>query len=110
MSVIVISKYKPIPAGYSAVYIGRGSVFGNPFIMRDPSHQERVRVCKAFLTHLKKQWLDAKGGNISPLAQGVVDLSKRIKQGEKLALQCFCAPKQCHGDELKRTIEWLANK
>ena len=30
------------------VYIGRGSKWGNPFVMRDKSDHERDRVCDAY--------------------------------------------------------------
>lgn len=38
----VFSKWN---APKNAVYIGRGSIFGNPFPMQNKSEQERERVC-----------------------------------------------------------------
>lgn len=35
-----------------AIYIGRGSIFGNPFPMQNKSHDERLRVCMEYRTYL----------------------------------------------------------
>lgn len=109
MHVIVIKKSDTTPYGYTPIYIGRGSVFGNPFPMTNQSQQARDSVCEAFLAHLKEQWRVARKGQHSPLAHGVRALATRVAQGERLALQCFCAPKRCHGDAIKHTIEWLVS-
>jgi hypothetical protein len=108
--IAVTNKSQPQPIGYSIIYIGRGSVFGNPFVMQNQTIRERERVCDQYLIHLKAQWKLAQQGNENELAMGIVELAKRVKQGERIALQCFCAPKQCHGDTLKKTIEWLVEK
>ena len=71
-----------IPAG--ATYIGRGSVWGNPFVIgRDASRDE---VCDKY-----DAWLDTQPGPIARLP----DLRGRD-------LVCFCAPRRCHGDTLRR--------
>ncbi len=110
MNIIVINKSDIIPNGYSRIYIGRGSDFGNPFPMKNASQAERDRVCDNFIIHLKDEWLNARKGNPSPLAQGIISLATRVASGEKLALQCFCAPQRCHGDTIKETIKWLIDK
>ena len=48
----VFSKWNA-PEG--TVYIGRGSMYGNPFPMNDKSEQERERVCLAY-----REWLAQK--------------------------------------------------
>lgn len=66
-----------------AVYIGRGSSFGNPFIIGQ--HGDRDEVCDKFEVFL--------------LANP--DLTKKVKRELKgKDLVCFCAPKRCHGDIL----------
>mgnify|MGYP003532859431 CR=1 FL=1 len=37
------------------VYIGRGSKWGNPFVMRDKSDHERDRVCDAYHKFKKEE-------------------------------------------------------
>ena len=68
-----------IPA--NAVYIGRGSMWGNPFIIgRDGDRDEVIRKYKAYLFD------SGLIGNVHVLA------------GRSLV--CFCAPLRCHGDVL----------
>lgn len=69
------------------VYIGRGSPWGNPFKMRCDCKEERERV----ISEYEKLYLEGKI-NISPLLK-----AKR--------LGCYCKPKACHGDILKKHIE-----
>ena len=71
-----------IPAG--AVYIGRGSPWGNRFVIgRDGTRDE---VCDKY-----DAWLDTQPALLARLP----DL-----QGRNLV--CFCAPRRCHGDTLRR--------
>jgi hypothetical protein len=41
----------------------------------------------------------------SPVKRKMQSLAKRIKAQEKIALQCWCAPKACHGDVIKGILE-----
>jgi len=68
------------------VYIGRGSMWGNPFKME--SEADRERVIQAYKEYLKKA---ITLGEIS-----ILDL-KTLK-GKRLG--CYCKPKACHGDIL----------
>ena len=65
----------------NAVYIGRGSPWGNPFVIGKDG--DRDRVCNSFeaMTIL----------NLELLAR-----ARRELRGKDLL--CFCAPKRCHGD------------
>jgi hypothetical protein len=75
----------------TALYIGRGSLGGNPFRMRDQSDAERDRVCDAY-----EEWIQA-----PEQAELLADL-KRMLRGHHLL--CFCKPKRCHGDTLLRLV------
>lgn len=69
-------------ASNDAVYIGRGSKWGNPFVIgKDGNRQEVIEKYKEYIL-----------GNASLLA----DLHE-IKNKD---LVCFCAPQPCHGDVL----------
>lgn len=72
------------------VYIGRPSIFGNPFGMKKES--DRTEVIEQF-----RNYLIAKCAVNQPFREAVLDL-----RGKTLA--CWCAPKPCHGDVI---IEWL---
>jgi hypothetical protein len=74
------------------VYIGRGSMFGNPHRMRDESKAERTRVIEAYQEWFKIRLQDPKF---------VSELEKL--RGKRLG--CFCAPKRCHGDIIVEYLE-----
>lgn len=63
------------------VYIGRGSIWGNPFsIGADGTREEVIEKYREYLTN-------------SPLMHHVRELRGKI-------LGCWCAPLACHGDIL----------
>jgi hypothetical protein len=77
----VHNKYKST-APDDAVYIGRPTKWGNPFVIgRDGTRQEVVQKYKDYIL-----------SNESLLAQ--------IHEIRAKDLICFCAPLQCHGDVL----------
>ena len=71
------------------IYIGRGSKWGNPFVIGKDGNREEV--IEHFRQHL---WLQIKTQKIT--IQDLVSL-----KGKKLG--CFCKPLPCHGDVLKRS-------
>lgn len=71
-----------IPQG--AVYIGRGSPWGNRFVIGQDGTRDEV--CDKY-----DAWLDTQPGLLARLP-GL--------QGRDLV--CFCAPRRCHGDSLRR--------
>lgn len=82
----VINKYKdPFH-----IYIGRGSKWGNPFVMQNQSDEERDRVCDLYETYF---W-----------TTGLKDHLYKLK-GRRLG--CFCKPKRCHGDFLAKLVNEL---
>jgi uncharacterized protein YebE (UPF0316 family) len=74
-------------APIDAIYIGRGSVFGNPFVIGKDG--DRDEVCDKYESMVKND----------------IHLMKQIKELKGKHLVCFCAPKRCHGE----TILKLAN-
>jgi hypothetical protein len=66
------------------VYIGRPSMFGNPFYMQKESDREEVisKYKKYFETRIQR---DAQ-----------FRTSVEALRGKKIA--CYCSPKKCHGD------------
>ena len=78
----VLNKYKDgVPT--NAVYIGRPSKWGNPFVIgKDGSREEVIDKYRAWLLTQPAK----------------VEEAKRELAGKDLV--CFCAPKGCHGDVL----------
>ena len=79
---IVHNKYHGT-AGPGAIYIGRGSKYGNPFSIGE--HGDRDDVCDRFEREILP----------------TMDLSGLIGRD----LVCFCKPKRCHGDSILTAIK-----
>lgn len=74
-----------------AVYIGRGSQWGNPFVIgRDGNREE---VIEKYRNHLLFD-----------------DMVLEVKELIGKDLVCYCAPQACHGDVLMEFIEILYGK
>jgi hypothetical protein len=71
-----------VPAG--AVYIGRGSKWGNPFRI-GPNGDRTAVIAK------HERWLADQH-----------DLLRALDELRGRDLVCFCAPRACHGDLLRR--------
>ena len=73
----VVNKYKE---KYTH-YIGRGSIFGNPFVMgKDGNRKEVIMKYRHYLIDKKN------------VLRAIYNLPKDAVLG------CFCKPKACHGD------------
>jgi len=69
------------------VYIGRGSKWGNPFVIGKDGNREEV--ISKYETYIM---------NRPDLIAALPKLKDRV-------LGCWCAPKACHGDILLKMIE-----
>lgn len=67
---------------HDAVYIGRGSPYGNPFVIG--KHGDRDQVCDRFE------------------AEVLPTLDLEPLRGRDLV--CFCKPKRCHGDSILKAL------
>jgi hypothetical protein len=107
--IIVIAMRDKVPENFLGVYIGRGrngqtNPLGNPATMLNES--ERDSVCEKHIIHTKKEWKIIN----SPLRNEIIRLATLYANGQNLALQCFCAPRRCHGNYLVKLIKWVAEK
>lgn len=102
-AVIVVSLRKgaaPAPAGYSPVRVDRACpTLGNPYPLRAETPEERAK-CIGLYRRMAEH--DAARGG--PISRKVRDLADRVEAGERLALQCWCKPKDCHGDVVRELI------
>jgi len=84
----------------SYIYIGRGSVYGNRFIIGvDGNREECIALYKKVL------WQQI--CSLGPLGKAVVSLAACRTD---LVLGCYCKPKACHGDVIASCIRWLRTK
>jgi hypothetical protein len=83
--------------GARGIYVGRPSPLGNPF----PLHREaeRASAIRDYEDWLAEQLLNPK----SPASIEMRRLAALARK-QDLCLVCFCAPKACHADIIKRTI------
>ena len=65
-----------------AVYIGRGSPYGNPFVIG--KHGTRDEVCDRFEREV------------------LPTLNVELLRGKDLV--CYCAPMRCHGDSIMKKL------
>lgn len=101
--VYVVNKYKLSPEQQKqAVYIGRGSIFGNPFVM--DKNNSRDDVCDAYQRYFYKRL-----ENDLEFRESVEKLADKALS-ESVNLMCFCAPKRCHGDIIKEYINQVLNE
>lgn len=73
------------------VYIGRPTIYGNPF----PSARHGRDKCIA----MYKRWF---WGRI----QDDKNFEMKVRMLEGKRLGCYCAPKACHGDVIVAYLEW----
>ena len=84
------SKAGPVPAGFTDVFVGRPSAYGNPFRVGPALPQGEAAA--AYGPHLEAEL--SRGGE---LALAIDDLAARVRGGERIALRCFCVPLPCQG-------------
>lgn len=81
------------------IRIDRSTALGNPFVMYNQSDKERDRVCDSY-----ELYLQAHANNPGSMRDLLLHIFKEVKAGNHVNLQCHCAPKRCHGDNIKALI------
>ena len=89
------------------VYIGRGSVLGNPYTLDGkksslarlsfPTREEAINAYKLYFNSMYENDMEFK--------LTVDGLYEKYNNGEDIYLQCFCKPLSCHGDYIKEVLE-----
>ena len=77
------------------IIVDRTSRFGNPFVMTKV--QTRDAVCDGFEEYMK--------GLLSKGDKRFEPLLELANKYGKVSLFCWCAPKRCHAETLKKYIE-----
>jgi uncharacterized protein YeaO (DUF488 family) len=78
-------------------YVGRGSPLGNLFVMKDKT--DRDRVCDEY-----EKWFDEHKEDIN-IKKELDRLYNIYKDKGELTLVCYCSPKRCHAETIKRYLE-----
>lgn len=90
------------------LYIGRGSIFGNPYKIADTTSREHaIDLYRLYLTEaMTAPWYPAQ----CKLRDGINGLVTRVRRGEMIVLVCHCEPADCHGDVIIETVRRLASE
>jgi Domain of unknown function (DUF4326) len=89
--------------GARGIYVGRPSPLGNPFPL--DREEERASVIRDYEEWLAEQLLDTS----SPANIEIHRLAVLARK-QDICLVCWCAPKACHADIIKRTIEAMGRE
>jgi len=110
-SIRVVNRSYKSATGETVVYIGRGgrgmagSPLANPFKLTDPSDDQQ----RAIFIDQYRAWLtELLSDPNSPQSKEIARLAVMAKRGA-VALQCWCAPKPCHGDVVKDMLDGAVN-
>ena len=106
--ITVVNKYKHTPTE-NDVYIGRGGVLGNPFTSIKDKQTKAEFICDSREESVEsfRKYIEEK---IASKDKKICDELNRIYKMPQSNLVCFCAPKPCHGDVIKRIIENKLNQ
>ena len=91
---ITVGRVNKPKQGAIDIRIDRATALGNPYFMKGESM--RNDVCDKYRVHL----MDKAGVDV-PMTKELIRIIKLVKAGIDVNLQCHCAPKRCHGDEIK---------
>lgn len=86
-----------------SIYIGRGSVLGNPFKM--DTEDMRDQVCKQYEDYFYEK-IECNEPEFLDELTRLVEVA--FHQGY-VKLGCFCAPRRCHGDTVKTFLNSVLN-
>lgn len=103
MSITVVNKYKHSPTE-NDVYIGRGSVLGNPFTSIQDRQTKAEFICESREESVE-MFRDYLFRKIAEKDKKICDVLNRIYKMPEVNLVCFCKPKSCHGDIIREIIE-----
>lgn len=102
----VVNKYKTKNLK-NVFYIGRGSILGNPFTHMDLEGTKASFKCESREEAIERyeQYLNEKIYQKDTVFLKELEKIKEMSKAGEVNLVCFCKPKSCHGDVIKKTLE-----
>ena len=86
-----------------SIDISRTSPLGNPFYLSDPNDDYlRNMVCDQYHHWFKHKIKDSN----SDIMQELLRIYK-ITKTQDVILGCYCAPKRCHGETIKKFLDQM---
>jgi hypothetical protein len=96
--ITILNKHHGHQPGDRNIYIGRGSPLGNPF--RISADSPRDSTIARYETYLKERI----AADDPTIINALNNIAERAQNGD-VGLICFCSPRPCHGDVIKRIVE-----
>lgn len=95
----IVNRRKVNMSDPDIVYIGRGSLWGNPYSHKDGTKAAYKvgSVTEAITAYKRHLWEQIKSGEVT--IQMLLDLD-----GKRLA--CYCEPNPCHGNVIRQAVKW----
>lgn len=106
----VVNKYKHTLSN-TDIYIGRGSILGNPFTSIKDKQTKALEVCESREESINRfrGYITKEIENKNPLICQELNRIYKLALKGNVNLICFCKPKDCHGDIIKEIIESKLN-
>ena len=86
------------------VYIGRGSVLGNPWSHKKSKYKTKWVPTREESIEKFREWIISRMSPSYPQYRAIEECVKRILSEKTLILGCFCAPLPCHGEVIAELI------
>ena len=93
------------------IYIARPSVLANPWSHMDSNYPDVIKVGSRkeavdnYINYFLQQYK-----NDSSFREIIDDLVELHKNNIDFNLVCWCSPKECHGDVIKKFVEYQVNR
>ena len=88
---------------YISIKIDRSSPLGNPFYMQDES--KRDYVCDKY-----EEYFNNKINDNDIVFMKELDKIYNLAINNDIVLLCWCSPKRCHGETIKRYLEKIGDE
>lgn len=106
MSIIIVNKHNHISTE-NDIYIGRGSILGNPYSHLKNSKAEFIVKSRDEAIAKYKIWLISKLKlKDENICRAIAAIYKKSKESN-VYLVCYCYPLSCHGEVIKSIVENL---
>lgn len=105
--ITVVNKHKHTPST-NDIYVGRGSILGNPYTSIQHKETKAEFVCSSpqeSLTKFHEYFREKIITKDKKICDELNRIWKIAKLGQQVNLVCYCAPKPCHANIIKKIIE-----